>query len=53
MSCPVNRVQYRHNVLLLPKVHLSIVAASELKRKKKKCGVRESKRKQNWGVHMV
>lgn len=47
--CPVNRVQHRYNVLLLPKVHLSTVAASELKRKKKKCKVRESKQKQNWG----
>lgn len=28
---------------------LSTVAASELKRKKKKCKVRESKQKQNWG----
>lgn len=42
-ECLSECVQYRYNVLLLPKVHLSTVAASEPKRKKKKCGVRESK----------
>lgn len=49
----MNCVQYRHNVLLLPKVHLSIVATSKPKRKKKKCRVRESQQKQHWGVHVV
>lgn len=45
-ECPVNCVQYRYNVLLLPKVQLSTVAASQPKRKKKKLEVRKSKQKQ-------